>query len=200
MFILTYIERIKAILQEHNGLIFTKDITENNIPRVYLASLVKTGEIERVSRGVYVDTNKIEDEMYYLQVKYPKLIYSHETALFFHGLTDRTPFEYSATVPSGYQVMSRVSESMNLYYIKKMLHQEDIVTMMTSFGNNINVYSIERTICDIVRSRNRMDSQIVNEALKRLPNRSEMDFSKVMMIANTMKIEKIVRGYLEVLL
>jgi len=200
VFILTYIERIKAILQEHNGLIFTKDITENNIPRVYLASLVKTGEIERVSRGVYVDTNKIEDEMYYLQVKYPKLIYSHETALFFHGLTDRTPFEYSATVPSGYQVMSRVSESMNLYYIKKMLHQEDIVTMMTSFGNNINVYSIERTICDIVRSRNRMDSQIVNEALKRLPNRSEMDFSKVMMIANTMKIEKIVRGYLEVLL
>lgn len=197
---MTYIERIKTILREHNGLIFTKDITENNIPRVYLASLVKTGEIERVSRGVYVDANKIEDEMYYLQVKYPKLIYSHETALYFHGLTDQTPFEYSATVPSGYQVMSRVSESMNLYYIKKMLHQEDIVTMMTSFGNNIKLYSIERTICDIVRSRNRMDSQIVNEALKRLPNRSEIDFSKVMMIANTMKIKKIVRGYLEVLL
>lgn len=197
---MTYIERIKAILQEHNGLIFTKDLTENKIPRVYLANLVKTGELERVSRGVYVDTNHIEDEMYYLQVKYPKLVYSHETALYFHGLTDQTPFEYSATVPSGYQVMSRVSESMNLYYIKKMLHQEDVVTMMTSFGNNINVYSIERTICDIVRSRNRMDSQIVNEALKRLPNRSEIDFSKVMMIANTMKIEKIVRGYLEVLL
>ena len=85
MFILTYIERIKAILQDHNGLIFTKDITKNNIPRVYLASLVKTGEIERVSRGVYVDSNKIEDEMYYLHVKYPKLIYSHETALFFMG-------------------------------------------------------------------------------------------------------------------
>jgi predicted transcriptional regulator of viral defense system len=167
---------------------------------MYLTTLVKTGELERVSRGVYVDTNQIEDEMYYLQVKYPKLIYSHETALYFHGLTDQTPFEYSATVPSGYQAMSRISESMNLYYIKKILHQEDVVTMMTSFGNKIKIYSVERTICDIVRSRNRMDSQIVNEALKRLPNRNEIDFSEMMVIANTMKIKKIVRGYLEVLL
>jgi len=72
--------------------------------------------------------------------------------------------------------------------------------MMTSFGNKVNVYSIERTICDIIRSRNRMDGQVVNEALKRLPYRNEIDFAKVMVIAGTMKIEKIVRGYLEVLL
>jgi hypothetical protein len=45
-----------------------------------------------------------------------------------------------------------------------------------------------------------MDGQIVNEALKRLPNQRNIDFAKVMMIAHTMKIEKIVRGYLEVLL
>lgn len=200
MIVLTYIERIKAMLEEHNGMIFTKDLTENKIPRVYLTNLVKNGELERISRGVYVDINQIEDEMYYLQVLYPKLVYSHETALFFYGLTDQSPFNYSATVPSGYQVMSRVSNSMNLYYIKKSLHQDEVVTKLTSFGNEISLYSIERTICDIVRSRNRIDGQIVNEALKRLPNQRNIDFAKVMMIAHTMKIEKIVRGYLEVLL
>jgi len=197
---LTYIEQIKDIVQEQNGMIFTKDLTENDIPRIYLTNLVKAGELERVSRGVYVDVNHIDDEMYYMQVKYPRLIYSHETALFFHELIDQSPFEYSATVPSGYQVMRRVSESMRLYYIKKSLHQEEVITMMTSFGNKVNVYSIERTICDIIRSRNRMDGQVVNEALKRLPYRNEIDFAKVMVIAGTMKIEKIVRGYLEVLL
>jgi len=67
---------------------------------------------------------------------------------------------------------------------------------MTRVSESMNLYSIERTICDIVRSRNRMDSQDFNEALKRLPNRSEIDFSKVMMIEN----KKIVRGYLDVLL
>jgi len=80
---LTYIEQIKDIVQEQNGMIFTKDLTENDIPRIYLTNLVKAGELERVSRGVYVDVNHIDDEMYYMQVKYPRLIYSHETALFF---------------------------------------------------------------------------------------------------------------------
>jgi hypothetical protein len=47
----------------------------------------------------------IEDEMYAIRSRYKKLIYSHETARFLHGLSDRIPFEYSATVPSGYKVV-----------------------------------------------------------------------------------------------
>ena len=197
---MTYLDLINELIKEKNGIIFTKDITAKKIPRIYLADLVKKGILEHVSRGVYVDSNQIEDEMYYLQVLYPKLVYSHETALFVHGLTDQTPFNYSVTVPSGYQVMKRVSARMNIYYIKKSLYQEDQVKRLTSFGNEIILYSVERSICDAVRSRNRMDGQLVNEALKRLPSRNDIDIAKVMMIAKEMKVEKIVRRYLEVLL
>jgi predicted transcriptional regulator of viral defense system len=56
----------------------------------------------------------IEDEMFYLQVKYPQIIYSHETALYLHGLTDRAPFEYSTTVPSGYNVVKNLSENVKV--------------------------------------------------------------------------------------
>ena len=76
------------------------------------------GKLERISRGVYVLSDEIENEMYYMQIKYPKLIYSHETALFMHGLSDRTPFEYSATVPSSYKVVKNISENNKVYYIK----------------------------------------------------------------------------------
>src|SRR5665647_347374 len=65
-----------------------------SIPREYLKKLVECGKLERVYRGVYISPETFEDVMYYMQHKYPKIIYSHETALYFHGLTDRTPMKY----------------------------------------------------------------------------------------------------------
>ena len=91
-----------------------------------------------------------------MQCKYPKIVYSHETALFLHGLTDRTPFEYSATVPGSYKVVNNLSEDFKIYYIKNELRALGITDGTTSFGNRIKQYNVERTICDIIRSRNKI--------------------------------------------
>lgn len=176
------------------------DLERLNIPRVYISKLISIGKIERVSRGVYVAVGEIEDEMYYMQVKYPKLVYSHETALFIHELTDRTPFEYAVTVPSVYKVPQNVSENNKVYYIKKELHELGIITAKTSFGNKIKVYDVERTICDILRSRERIDIQIINEALKRYVKLKNADFSRLSEYAKEFRVDKILKKYIEVLL
>jgi predicted transcriptional regulator of viral defense system len=162
--------------------------------------LVAEGKLEKVDRGVYVSNDAIEDEMYAIQTKYPKLIYSHETALFLHGLSDRTPFEYSATVPSGYKVVSKISERVKIYYVKKELHEVGVQMAKSSFGNSIKVYNIERTICDIIRSRNRIDGQILNQALKEFVKLKSVDYSLLVNYAKKLKIERILSNYLEVLL
>ena len=81
-----------------------------------------------------------------MQTRYSNLIYSHETALFIHGLLDRTPFEYSASVPNGYKVVMNIAERFKIYYIKKEFHELGVVTASSSFGNPIKVYSIETTL------------------------------------------------------
>lgn len=62
----------------------------------------KNGELERIAWGVYVAKDMIEDEMYVFQSRNKRAVFSHETALYLHGLTDRTPLAFSVTVPSGY--------------------------------------------------------------------------------------------------
>src|SRR6056297_4338167 len=148
-----YIDKLEEIIKDNNGTILTSQLKQYGIPRVYLTKLVSEGKLERVQRGVYVDLDSIEDEMYYMQKKYSELIYSHETALFLHGLTDRTPFEYSATVASGYKVVENLSEKFKIYYIKTDMHELGVETVESSFGNPIRVYNVERTICDLIRSR-----------------------------------------------
>lgn len=194
------IEKLENLIKQKNGTLFTSDLKDLNIPRIYLSKLVDAGKLERVSRGVYVTPGTIEDEMYYMQCKYPKIIYSHETALFSHGLTDRTPFEYSATVPGSYKVVENISENFKIYYIKNELHNLAVTDGKTSFGNKIKLYNVERTICDIVRSRNKIDTQIVNEALKRYVKKKSADYTLLMEYAKKFKVDKLIKNYMEVLL
>ena len=197
---MNYLKKLEELIEQRHGTILSSDLDKYEIPRIYLSMLVAEGKLERVDRGIYVSTDAVHDEMYAMQNKYPKLIFSHETALFLHGLSDRTPFEYSTTVPSGYKVVKNVSKRVKVYYIKKVLHDLGTINLNTPFGNPIKVYNVERTICDIVRSRSRVDIQILNEALKRFVKLKRADYSLLMDYAKEFKIEAILKNYLEVLL
>ena len=195
-----YIKRIEKIIQEQNGTILSSDLDKYKIPRIYLSMMLDDGQIERIGRGIYVLPDTLEDEMYILQKKYVNIIYSHEKALFIHGLSDRTPFEYSATVPSGYKVVEGLKEKCKIYYIKKELHLMGISEDTTTFGNRIRIYNVERTVCDILRSRNRIDIQIFSDALKKVSKIKSLDYNLLLEYARKLNVENILSTYMEVLL
>ena len=195
-----YIKRIESIINRQKGTLLSLDLDQNKIPRTYLSMMVAEGKIERIGRGIYVLPDLLEDEMFILQKKYPNLIYSHETALFLHKLSDRTPFEYSITVPSGYKVVNAISKKSKTYYVKKELHQMGMGKGKTSFGNAINIYNVERTICDILRSRNRIDIQIFSDALKKVTKKKNLDYALLVKYAKKFNVEKMLNTYMEVLI
>lgn len=197
---MNYAEKLDELIKKQHGTVLSADLDAYEIPRVYLQMMVAEGKLERVDRGVYVSTDSIEDEMFSMQTKYPKLIYSHETALYLHGLSDRTPFEYSASVPSGYKVVGTVADRFKIYYIKKEFHELGVETVKSTHGNPIRTYNVERTICDLIRSRSRIDIQILNDALKRFVKLKSADHSLLMDYARKLKIEAVLKRYLEVLL
>lgn len=197
---MNYLKKLEELIQKQHGTVLSADLDLYEIPRTYLQKMVAEGKLERVDRGIYVSTDAIEDELFSMQTKYPKLIYSHETALYLHGLSDRTPFEYSASVPSGYKVVGSVADRFKIYYIKKELHELGVETIRSSHGNPIRTYNVERTICDLIRSRSRIDVQILNDALKRFVKLKSADLSILMDYAKKLKIDAVLRNYLEVLL
>lgn len=197
---MNYLEKLEKLIQKQHGTVLSADLDIYEIPRTYLQMMVAEGKLERVDRGVYVSIDAIEDEMYAMQTKYQKLIYSHETALYLHGLSDRTPFEYSASVPSGYKVVGSVADRFKIYYIKKELHELGLETVKSSHGNPIRAYDVERTVCDLIRSRSRIDVQILNDALKRFVKLKSADHSILLEYARKLKVEAVLKSYLEVLI
>ncbi len=196
---MNYKEALKTLINKKNGILLTKDVIELGIPRQYIYILVEENLLEKVAHGVYMTAEALSDEMYIIQSMSGKAIFSHETSLYLHELTDRDPLQYTVTVPSGYNASSLKKRGVNVYFIKKELHDLGIVTSHTIMNREILIYDMERTICDIVRSRNKIDIAIVNEALKRYIGRSDKNIPKLMRYAKQMKIDSIIRNYLEVL-
>ena len=195
-----YHKRLETLLREKEGMLLTKDIIEAGISKQLLSKYVKKGYIERVAQGVYLSKDAFEDAMYVLQARSKKAIFSHETALYLHDLTDRDPLQYTVTLPSGYNASNFKNDGIYVYFIKNDLLNLGVEYGKTPFGRNIRVYNKERTICDIVRNRNVIDSAIINEGIRRYLSEKEKDIPKLLQYAEKFRVEKIIRQYVEVLI
>lgn len=68
------------------------------------------------------------------------------------------------------------------------------------FGHIIPMYDMERTICDLVRSRSHIEIQDFQTALKTYVHRQDKDLNRLMQYAHKFHVANIIRGYMEVLL
>jgi len=195
------IDKLRQIMNSRQGLLLTSDLASFNIPRTYLSIMEQNGEIERVSRGVYRSASAfIEDELFSFQSRYSSTVFSHETALYLHDLTDRAPLTYSISVPSGYHSELLNNSGHRIFYVSRDLFNLGITSMNTPHGNQIRTTDLERTICDIVRSRNQIDIQVRNAALKGYVKNKDRNLDRLHTYAKRFHIQSIVREYLEILL
>lgn len=194
------IEKLREILRDQNGILLTSDLTKHGILRTYLSILEKNGEVQRVSRGVYSAANYMIDEMVSMQSRYKGAIFSHETALYLLALTDRTPLFFSVTVPAKYNATSLKASGAKVYFVKRDLYLLGSSIMKSPHGNDIKTFNLERTICDVLRNRNQMDVQFVNETLKKYVVHKDRNIDQLFNYAVRFRIQKIVREYIEVLL
>ncbi len=197
---MNYRDRLEKLIDNSDGLILAKEVVEAEIPRQYLTIFTKENKLERVAQGVYLTPDTFDDEMYRIQAKNQRAIFSHGTALFLHDLTDRDPIEWSVTVPYGYNATHLKEEGIRIYTVKKALHQMGTVKIETIYGRPIKAYNKERTICDIVRTRNKMDVAILNDSIKRYLGMKEKNIPLLLRYAKKLSIENILRKYMEILL
>lgn len=193
-------EEIVKMAKENNGIVTTSMIVESGFSRGNIKYLIDKGLIEKSARGIYILPDVWDDEMFNLQNKFKRGIYSHETALFLWDLTDRTPNHYFMTFPITYNLTKFKTMNIHCFQCKDEFYELGITEIKTPSGNIVKTYSMERTLCDILRPHSHVDIQIVAEAFKRYAVRKDKNIPVLSEYAKVLKVEKKIRSYLEVLL
>ena len=197
---MSYQDQFDELIKQNKGLVLTSEVDGENLSRHYLSRLVLEKKLERVARGVYLSPEAFDDEMFRLQLKNQRIIFSHETALYLHDLTDRDPARWSVTVPYGYNASHLRKKGIDVHSVKKEQYLLGVSEGVTMFGRPIKIYDRERTICDLARNRNNMDIGVFNDALKRYVSLKDKNIPLLLRYADQLGIQKNMKNYLEILL
>jgi predicted transcriptional regulator of viral defense system len=193
-------EQVLALLNESKGYITAAQVTKAGIQRRTLGELVAAKRVYRAARGIYVLPEAWEDEMYFLQYRYSKGVFSNETALYLHGLSDRTPHVYTMTFPHGYGAGHLKNSGITAKFVKPEVYDLGVTELPSPCGNPLRVYDKERTLCDIVKGRNGCDIQLVNQAMKAYAGSAAKDIAKLIDCAEKLRVKPKILRYMEVLL
>ena len=161
-----FMSELTVIAKEHGGIIETKIAAQHGISKAMLYKLCIEDKIHRIVKGQYILPDDMQDELLSISKRSEKIIFSHETALYLHGISDRTPFEHSITAPSGCIPSAAIKSECKIYYIKSELFDLGKTKLNTPSGNSVPAYDLERTICDVIRSRNNLGTDTFLSALK----------------------------------
>ena len=115
-------EQLDLMLTDQDGMLQISQATAVGISKSVFYDYVKTRELERVAPGIYLSKDSWVDAMYLIHLRFKQAVFSHETALFFHNLTDREPTEYEITVRTGYNPTKLKAEGVQVFTIKPELH------------------------------------------------------------------------------
>ncbi len=196
---MTKYEEIDKLLEQNDGYLFTKDVENAGISRTYLASYVKERGLEKVSKGIYISPDTWEDELYILQLRYPKVVFSGETALYIHGLIDREYSQITVTVPPGFNRTRLLSEWVVIHQEQEVSYNTGIIEIQTYFGNTVRVYDVEKTICDLVKLRGKIEVQHYQTAIKSYMRSKDKDLSRLIKYADALKVRDEIMKYVEVM-
>lgn len=146
------------------GYLLTRDVLKAQINTAYLYKFIKgRSGIRRICRGVYVLEGTDVDYCYVISL-HSEGIFSYDTALWLHGLTDQKPGMIDITLPYGYnkyQYKNEPGEEIRKPFIDNwniLIHityrewfEEGIMSIPTPYGHTVCTYEKEKIICNMIR-------------------------------------------------
>ncbi len=194
---------MRALLKlatEANGYVTSRQATAAGISRREIAKVVAKGQLIQIDRGLYALPSVWEDPYLIAQHRFSRGVFSDDTALFLHGMTDRAPFSLTMTFPRAYNATGAREEGIMCRTCANDVLELGLCELETPNGNTVRSYDLERTLCDIVRGQRIVDAQLMTPAMRTYARKPDRDPAKLMRFAKKLGVEKKIRKYLEVLL
>ncbi len=197
---MTNYDKILNYAKANNGYVTTESIKELNVNSTFFSNLVKNKKLEKMGVGIYKLPEYPIDNFFILSKSSKNMCYSHATSLYLHNMTDRIPLIYDITVPYNYSGKLLKNKNVVLRYVKNDIFELGMIDIKTINDLTVKCYDLERTLCDIIKDKDRMDKEIYSKALKEYARNKDKKILKLIEYAKKLGIENEVIELMEVLI
>ncbi|MBJ6363830.1 type IV toxin-antitoxin system AbiEi family antitoxin domain-containing protein [Paenibacillus sp. GCM10012307] len=191
------------VLEEHHGFARTKDFIRAGISPYYIKKLESIGEIERVKQGVYRQAgqiNELPNEMVEVSKLVPKGVICLLSALSYYELTTYNPWEYHVAIHrDGKKPKLPDYPPIKIIYLADAQFNTGIDEISID-GSAVKIYDREKTICDMVRYREKIGIDLMKEGLRNYLQSRHKNITRLVSYAEKLRIRTVLQKYLEVLI
>jgi predicted transcriptional regulator of viral defense system len=187
------------IFRAKGGQLRMHEAIKHGISRYMLYTLRDQGVISQVSRGGYrlVELPPIgHPDLVTIGLRLPKAVICLVSALAFHELTTQVPHQVSIALPRGSRRPVIDSPPIMMHRFSEPSFRKG-VEMHSIDGVPVKIFSIEKTLADCFKFRNKVGMDVVLEALKLYKARKKLDLNLVLHYAKICRVDRVMKPYLE---
>ena len=179
------------------GLSRAKDLEALGFSRMAIGRMLKRGQLERVSRGVYStpeDLGGVHRSLAQVSLLAPNAAICLLSALEFHNLTTQLPFEVWIAVPS--RSRKPKLEGVRVQFFDAKYFDVGLKTVEIE-GVSVRVYDAARTVADCFKYRHKISLDVALEALKQGFSERRFTPDELWIMAGVCRVQKVITPYLE---
>jgi predicted transcriptional regulator of viral defense system len=167
--------------------------------KYHLRRLIREGVVNRVKRGFYRlnDSPRVFQESEVAKM-IPNGIFCMFTAWSYYELSTHVPAEYHVAIPKTLKTVLPDYPPVKLYYW--VTETFDIgKTSAEMNGSMVNVYDLERSVCDAVKFRNKIGTDTLSEILHNYIRRKDRNLDKLLKYATRLRVSNTLNQLLQIL-
>lgn len=189
--------KLQTLFAENNGYLTRKQISDKPTYN-HLLKLVNEGIVERIKHGVYFYADASRDNtMIDIDKIVPGGVLCLYSAWAYYELTVQIPQSFNIAIEKNRKVSIPDYPPITLYYWKQEYHEIGVDVQIIS-GYTVKVYDIEKSVCDAVKYRTKIGMETMSEILKTYLKRKDRNLTKLMGYAKKMRVESILKTYMEI--
>lgn len=185
------------IFHSHYGYATLNDLKNAGVHTDTIRKLIDDNVIEKIKPGLYklVDAPMVAHQGFIdICLAMPKAVICLLSALAYYDLTTFMPSIVMAALPRGSKPTRIVYPPMHVYYFSGDNYSEYITEVQETTGT-FRIYSMEKTIVDCFRYRNKLGEDMAVEGLQNYLQQKNKDIKKLHDCAENARMWKIIRPY-----
>ena len=185
------------LFSKNEGYLTRKQLPDNSIYK-HLLKLVDEGIVERIKRGVYhYGSATLDNTMIDLEKIVPGGVLCLYSAWAYYDLSVQIQQSFNVAIERKRKISLPEYPPITLYYWVREYQELGVIEQKIS-GYMVKIYDLEKSVCDAIKFRTKIGTDVASEILKNYLKRKDRNLSKLMGYAKKMRIEKTLKAYLEI--
>lgn len=184
--------------EDNDGLLNFNQVKQLGLSYYTLNLMLANAEIYSDERGLYSLPNVYVDEWFGIQHRFPKGIFSLDSALWLQGLSLTVPFRPTLSFPYGTNTKN-IKQNNILPIVLRSYYDIGIEQLERQPKQSIFVYSRERTLAECLRPIYKMDIQLISTAFQIYFKSNQHHLDELYYYGKLFKVTRKLQSYIEVL-